>query len=144
MSDPAGRVRFLTHAGSLTQGEELCAVARLTAAARYKDGPWQANLALSGLAQQFVFEAGVYQNIDVRTPMLTPRVDINHTSEKAAGLTNVVTRFGGEVQIGRASVDLALPIEQREGEPMPAYDPKDVTETFHGHIWVGRCNCEGR
>src|SRR5204862_3134591 len=69
--------------------------ARLTAAARYKDGPWQANLALSGLAQQFVFEAGVYQNIDVRTPMLTPRVDINHTSEKAAGLTNVVTRFGG-------------------------------------------------
>ena len=111
--------------------------ARLTAAARYKDGPWQANLALSGLLQQFVFEAGVYQNIDVRTPMLTPRADFTHTSEKAAGLTNVVTRFGGELQIGRASVDLALPLEQREGEPMPAYDPKDVTETFHGHIWVG-------
>src|SRR5205085_5572355 len=55
--------------------------ARLTAAARYKDGPWQANLALSGLLQQFVFEAGVYQNIDVRTPMITPRADFTHTSE---------------------------------------------------------------
>ena len=34
---------------------------RLTAAARYKDGPWTANLALSGLAQQFLFEAGLFQ-----------------------------------------------------------------------------------
>src|SRR5688572_5447504 len=43
---------------------------RLTGAARYSDGPWSANLALSGLLQQFVFEAGVNQFIDVRQPTL--------------------------------------------------------------------------
>lgn len=110
--------------------------ARLTAAARYKDGPWQANLALSGLLQQFVFEAGIYQNIEIVTPIVTPRADFSHTRAKLAGLTDVVTRFGGEIQVGRGSVDLALPIEQREGETMAAYDPKDVTEKFNGDIWT--------
>lgn len=111
--------------------------ARLTAAARYKDGPWQANLALSGLLQQFVFEAGLYQKIDVRTPTLTPRVDVTHTSETAYGLKDVVWRVGGEAQVTRGSVDLALPIEQREGEPqMMTMDPKDVSTTFKGKVWL--------
>ena len=110
---------------------------RLTTAARYKDGPWQANLAVSGLAQQFVFEAGLYQGIDVRQIAVTPRADFTHTAEKAAGLTNVVTRFGGEMQVGRWGADLALPLEQREGETMNAYDPKDVSEKFNGHVWTG-------
>ena len=110
--------------------------ARLTAAARYKDGPWTAKLALSGLLQQFVFEAGIYQRIEVTTPMVTPRADFTHTSEKAGGLTNVQWRFGGELQTGRASVDIALPVEQREGETMAAYDPKDVSTKFNGNIWI--------
>ncbi|MBA3463289.1 MAG: TonB-dependent receptor [Deltaproteobacteria bacterium] len=110
--------------------------ARLTAAARYKDGPWNAKLALSGLLQQFVFEAGLYQRIEVITPMVTPRADFTHTSEKAGGLTNVQWRFGGELQAGRAAVDIALPIEQREGETMAAYDPKDVSTKFNGNIWI--------
>ena len=109
---------------------------RLTASARYKDGPWQAKLALSGLAQQFLFEAGLYQKIDVRTYQVTPRVDITHTDEKAAGLQDVVWRVGGEVQTSRATAELALPIEQREGEPMmQGFDPKDISEQFNGHVW---------
>ncbi len=111
--------------------------ARVTAAARYKDGPWQANLALSGLWQQFTFEAGLYQKIDLRTPAITPRVDVTHTSETAGGLKDVVWRVGGEAQVTRGSIDLALPIEMREGEPMsPNMDPKDVTETFKGTIYL--------
>jgi len=86
--------------------------------------------------QQFVFEAGVYQNIDIRTPSVTPRADFNYSVPKAGGLTDVVYRFGGELQTGRGSVDLALPIEQREGEAMAAYDPKDTAVQFHGHIWT--------
>ena len=109
--------------------------ARLTAAARYKDGPWTGTFALSGLAQEFVFEAGLYQKIKIRTPTLTPRFEIAKSMPKAAGLTDVVWRVGGELQTGRGSVDLALPQERREGEPMPAYDPKDTSVRFTGKVW---------
>ncbi len=109
---------------------------RLTASARYKDGPWQAKLALSGLYQQFLFEAGLYQNIDVRTATVTPRVDITHTDEKAGGLTDVVWRVGAEAQVSRANAQLALPVEQREGEAQSGmFDPKDVSEKFNGTTW---------
>jgi outer membrane receptor protein involved in Fe transport len=110
--------------------------ARLTAAARYKEGPWQATLALSTLVQQFVFEAGLYQSIDVRDYAVTPRVDVTHTSPAWAGLENVVWRFGAETQVTRGVAELALPREQREGEPPPAYDPKDVTSKFNGSVWL--------
>ncbi len=109
---------------------------RLTAAARYKDGPWQANLALSGLAQQFLFEAGLYQRIDIRTPTLTPRFELTRSEPKAIGLNNVVWRLGAEIQSGRGSIDLALPVERREGEPMPTMDPEDTSVTFNGNVWV--------
>ncbi|HVK78091.1 MAG TPA: TonB-dependent receptor [Kofleriaceae bacterium] len=109
---------------------------RLTAAAKYYDGPWSANLALSGLLQEFVFEAGLHQKIRSSLPQVTPRVEVTRTAPKVAGLTDVVWRLGGEAQVGRASAELALPQEQREGEPPPPFDPRDVSTTFKGNVWV--------
>ncbi len=109
---------------------------RLTAAAKYYNGPWSANLALSGLLQQFVFEAGVFQYIDVRQPTVTPRAEVTRTYARLAGLTDAVWRFGGEASIGRNSVNLALPLEVREGEPPPPFDLEEVTEVYKGTIWV--------
>ncbi len=109
---------------------------RLTAAARYSNGPWSANLALSGLLQQFVFEAGSNQFIDVRQPNLTPRGEVTWLQPRLGPLTNVEWRIGSEAVFGRSSARLALPLEVREGEPMPNYDPDDVAVTFSGKIWL--------
>jgi len=109
---------------------------RLTLGAQYHDGPWSAKLALSGLAQEFVFEAGLYQRIRIAQPAVTPRAEITRTVGGWAGLSNVVWRLGGEAQVGRSTVDIALPIEQREGEPMRAYDPKDTSTRFDGSFWI--------
>ncbi len=109
---------------------------RLTADAKYSDGPWSANLALSGIAPEFEFDAGVYQRIDVRQPAITPRGEVVRTWTEALGLKNIEWRNGGEMQLGRVTIDLALPHEMREGETMQSYDPKDVTQKFHGSYWV--------
>jgi hypothetical protein len=110
--------------------------ARLTGIAHYYDGEWTANLALSGLLPEFIFEAGLYQKIDVVQPTVTPRAEVLRAWKEAAGLRDVEWRAGSEVQVGRSSIDLALPRERREGEPMGAYDPRDTTERFDGHVWV--------
>ena len=109
---------------------------RLTLGAQYHDGPWAAKLALSGLAQEFVFEAGVYQRIDVQQPTITPRAEVTRTADHWAGLSSVVWRAGAEAAVGRSTLDIALPLEQREGEPMRAYDPKDTSTRFHGSFWI--------
>ncbi len=109
---------------------------RLTAAANYHDGPWTANLALSGLAPEFVFEAGAYQYIRVRQPTITPRAEVTRTYDKAIGLTNVEWRGGAEMQIGRSSLEIALPVEMREGEQFDGFDPRDTSTKFNGTFWV--------
>jgi hypothetical protein len=109
---------------------------RLTASAMYNDGPWSAKLALSGLAPEFVFEAGAYQYIRVRQPTITPRAEIMRTWNKAAGLTNVEWRNGAEMQLGRTSIDSALPIEMREGEEFMGYDPRDTSQRFNEKFWI--------
>ncbi|HSS01374.1 MAG TPA: TonB-dependent receptor plug domain-containing protein [Kofleriaceae bacterium] len=109
---------------------------RTTVGANYHEGPWSAKLALSGLWQEFIFEIGALQRIRVQQPAVTPRVEITRTADSWIGLSKVVWRVGGEAQIGRSSIDLALPLEQREGEPPPAYDPKDTSTTFKGSFWV--------
>lgn len=109
---------------------------RVTASARYHDGPWTANLALSGIVQQFVFELGLYQKLDVRQPAITPRVEIVRADKSALGLADVELRGGAELQLGRGHVDIAFPREPREGEPPPAFDPKDVTTRFTGAFWI--------
>lgn len=109
---------------------------RVTGSARYHDGPWSGYLALSTLIPKFVFEAGAFQYISIKQPTVTPRGEIVRTYPKALGLTNVEWRGGGEMQIGRTSVDLALPVEMREGEQFMGIDPKDTSERFKGSFWV--------
>lgn len=110
--------------------------ARLTANLRFKEGPWQANLALSGLLPQFIFEAGLYQNIKTSFPMVTPRFEVTRNEPSALGLKNVEWRVGGEVQVGRANIDLALPVEVREGEANPVFDPMDTSVKIDNSYWV--------
>jgi hypothetical protein len=109
---------------------------RLTGAAKYHDGPWSATLAISGLLPQFTFEAGLYQFIQTRQPTITPRAEVIRVYDKALGLSHVEWRGGGEVQVGRASVDLALPVEMREGEQFMGFDPRDTATRFKGTFWI--------
>jgi hypothetical protein len=109
---------------------------RLTGSARYHEGPWTAKLALSGLFPDFVFEAGAYQEINVRQPTITPRVEVTRTYDKAIGLSNVELRGGAEAQIGRTTIAMALPLEMREGEQFMGYDPRDTTQNFRGSFWI--------
>jgi outer membrane receptor protein involved in Fe transport len=109
---------------------------RTTAAALYNEGPWSAKLALSGLLQEFTFELGRFQYITTTLGAITPRAEVTRTAKEAAGLTNVTFRVGAEAQIGRNHVDIALPIEPREGEPMPEFDPKDVSTKFNATIYT--------
>jgi hypothetical protein len=108
---------------------------RLTGAARYHKGPWQASLALSGMVSEIRAELGLYQRLGVRTGLVTPRVAITRSVPRAAGLTDVVWSSGAEAQIGYSKVAIALPLERREGEPYPPYDPEDTTTTFNGAVW---------
>jgi hypothetical protein len=109
---------------------------RITAGAQYHDGPWSARLAVSGIAQQFIFEAGLYQQIHVATPAVTPRVEVTRTADGWAGLSKLEWRTGAEAQVGRPSLDLALPLERREGQPMPPRNPKDTSVRFNGAFWI--------
>jgi len=110
--------------------------ARVIGSATYHEGPWTAKLALAGLLPEFKFEAGVYQYIDIKNRQVTPRGEVIRTYDKALGLSNVEVRAGAEAQIGRASVDLALPQEKREGEAMYMPDPRDTSNTFKGSFWI--------
>jgi len=108
---------------------------RLTGAAKYHDGPWSAQLALSGMLSDVNAEIGLYQKLKVKTRLLTPRISAARTEEKAFGLKNVVWTGGTEAQIGHSTTDLAIPLERREGEAFPPYDPKDTTSRFKGSVW---------
>lgn len=109
---------------------------RTTVGAQYHDGPWSARLALSGIAHEFIFEAGLYQRVRVQQPSVAPRVEITRTADDWLGLSKVEWRIGAEASIGRSSIDVALPVEQREGDPPPAMDFKDTSLTFMGKLWV--------
>jgi len=111
--------------------------ARATVSAQYRSGPWSATLALSGMAPTFDATNGLYQRIKFSYPMVTPRAELRRTAARAAGLTDVVWTAGAEAQVTRANVDIAIGTEPREGEPPPMVeDPKDVSETFKGVIWM--------
>jgi hypothetical protein len=108
---------------------------RVTTAARYHDGPWHADLALSGIAQQTVFERGTMQRLAVTAPGVTARGELTRQLGDRAGLGNVSWRLGGEVAVSRSTIDLALPAARREGEPAGPDDPMDISERFTGTIW---------
>jgi outer membrane cobalamin receptor len=112
------------------------AFARLTAGASYHDGPWTANLALSGVVTRYDFAQGAGQKLQGTLPNVTPRVEVIRTLGKVAGLTNVEVRGGAEAQVGRYSADIATGMEEREGEPPKTWDPHDMSTTYHGEFWV--------
>jgi outer membrane receptor protein involved in Fe transport len=107
---------------------------RLTAAARYHDGPWTANLALSGLALESTFERGLYQHLEISSPALSMRAEVMRTAPRAAGLTDLAWRAGAESVTTRHRIDLALPDERREGEPVAPDDPMDASVRFTGDL----------
>jgi hypothetical protein len=109
---------------------------RNTARAKYHEGEWSADLGLSLLNQEFVFELGSNQFIRNQLTSVTPRVEVTRTLAKGAGLSDIVWRTGGELQVGRYSVDLALPLEQREGEPMPELDFDDTSVRVKDTIYT--------
>lgn len=124
-NDDAGAKRFYSRTRFI----------RLTAAAKYHDGPWTANLALSGMLSDLNAEIGLYQKLKTTTPIVTPRVQVTRTEPEAIGLKEVVWSSGAEAQIGHSTTDLAIPRERREGEPFEAYDPKDTSSRFKGSVW---------
>ena len=109
---------------------------RLTGAAKYHEGEWTSTLALSGMIQDLDAEVGRYQKLIVTNPIITPRVTAVRTMAQAGGLKDVAWSSGAEAQIGYSKVDIAIPLERREGEPSPAYDPKDTSSHFQGSVWV--------
>ncbi len=106
---------------------------RLTTAARYHDGPWTANLALSGITQQVVLERGLDQHLDITSPALTARAEVMRTAESAAGLSDVAWRAGAETVTTRHALDIAMPHQRREGEPA-LDDPMDTSQRFDGRV----------
>ncbi|HEY0191171.1 MAG TPA: TonB-dependent receptor, partial [Kofleriaceae bacterium] len=110
--------------------------ARVTAAAHYHDGPWRAELALSGIDQQTEFERGMYQHLTVTSPGATARGELSRAYGEAGSLRDVVWRVGGEVNLSRSDLDLALPVTHREGQPPSADDPMDTSTRFTGGIWT--------
>src|SRR5207253_2977455 len=103
---------------------------RLTTSALYHDGKWNGSVALSGLANQFVLDLGANQYIDVTTPSITARGELMRSEPNVAGLTDFAWRLGGEALITHSNVAIALPIEQREGEPSGMADPNDTAQKF--------------
>lgn len=106
--------------------------ARLTAALHYHDGPWTATFALSGMAQEFVFERGVAQFINIKQLPITARTEVVRTTPELAGLTDVAVRVGAEAAVTRYNVDIALPQERREGQPDGPDNPNDTSNRFNG------------
>ena len=109
---------------------------RVTAAARYHDGAWTADLALSGIAQQYEFERGTQQHLSVTSPGATARAEVSRALGDIAGLTGLIWRLGGELAVSRSTVDVALPVDHREGEPVGPDDPMDTSVRFTGAIWT--------
>ena len=109
---------------------------RVTATARYHDGPWSAQLALSGIVARFDLQLGEFQKIEATQPQVSPRAEIIHSEPSAFGLTNVEWRLGADAELGKTYLTLAIGHEPREGENNPAYDPRDLSESFHGSFWT--------
>ena len=88
-----------------------------------------------GCSSDLQADVGLYQRLDVFTPMVTPRAVVTRTAPTVYGLKDVVWSSGVEAQISHATLDIAIPLERREGEPYEPYDPKDTSTQFKGSIW---------
>ena len=110
---------------------------RLTADAKYSRDKYAADLAVSGVVQQLQFEFGRMQYFDMVAEGVGVRGEVQRTDLEALGLREVVTRVGGEVNVGRARLDLVLGDAPNEGEPQVGPpDDSEITNRFQGVKWV--------
>lgn len=109
---------------------------RATATARYQDGPWAATFALSYLSAQLHLEVGPMQHVNLSFPSVTPRAEVTRSIARAGFLRDVSVRAGAEAPLGRTHLDLAMPLETRDGEPEPPDDPDDTSSRFEGTFFL--------
>jgi hypothetical protein len=111
---------------------------RFIAGARYSDGPWTANVGISAMPLEFIFDRGLYQFIDVQQLALDSRAEVTRTWKGVAGLRDLVWRAGASSNVSRFDVSLALPPQPREGSTAGATfpDPKDTSNKFSGITWT--------
>ncbi len=109
---------------------------RVTATAKLLDGPWAATLALSGMAAELHSEMGRMQHITLETPSLTPRAEVSRSFQRAGLLRDLTVRAGAEASVTRAHLDLAIPIEPRDGEPDTWDEDSEVATRYQGTFWL--------
>jgi hypothetical protein len=110
---------------------------RVSAHARWHAGPWSAVLALSEMPQQQVFELGATQHLNLTRLDSTLRGEITRTASEALGLRDVAWRVGGEADVSRYRLDIALPTLHHNGvSGMMRNDPSDVSTTFRDVVWT--------
>jgi hypothetical protein len=110
---------------------------RATATARWAHDNLSAVIAVSPVIQNLVFEFGRNQFLEMVATGVGARTEVTRTAPDTLGLTEVVSRVGAEVNIGRARLDLALPKAPDEGQPMAGPpDDDDIEQRFTGVKWV--------
>ena len=111
---------------------------RLTEEYRWHSGPWALRLAASQLAQNVVFDLGASQRVDVARAAGTVRGELTRTVPALAGLSDVVWRTGGELDVSRYTLDLAIPTPPQEGDPSAGGLGMNapISTTFNGVVWA--------
>lgn len=112
---------------------------RGTIGAVYRSPTWQSTVALSFAMERDDRRRETLQHRDVERTHLDTRSEIVRTAGHAAGLTQVQWRLGEQTNIGRHVLDLAWPLESREGSPRPdrerdGHPEGDVAQRFTGTI----------
>lgn len=110
--------------------------ARVTAAAHYHADGWNADLALSGIDQQTVYERGTAQHLTITTPGVNARAEISRGFDDAGVFRHAVWRIGSELAASHNDIALALPQDHREGQPPAVDDPMDTSARFTGGVWT--------
>jgi TonB-dependent Receptor Plug Domain len=109
---------------------------RVTATAKYADGPWSATLALSGMHAELSSKMGLMQHVNLATPSVTPRGELARSFKGKGLVRDVVVRAGAEASITRSRLDIAIPLEPRDGEPDEWEDDSEVETRFDGKFWL--------
>jgi hypothetical protein len=110
---------------------------RVISSAKYNSGPWSANIGVSVMPLEFVFDRGVYQYIDLKQVTFDTRAEAIYSVKEWGGLSDVVWRVGEQTNFSRYDVSLALPPQPREGVAMGGFpDPKDTSNRFDGITWT--------
>ncbi|HEX3758076.1 MAG TPA: TonB-dependent receptor, partial [Kofleriaceae bacterium] len=113
---------------------------RVTGSARWHDGPWSAVLALSEMPQGFDFERGAAQHAKIQQLSSAARGELTGTARGVAGLSDLTWRLGGEANVTRSDLDLAIPTPPHNGVKMVmgqgTSDPNDTSTAFAGVVWT--------